>query len=109
MTQPKRKTRDYSCRVGGNVVKPVSNTEGENSDDDEQEDDLPQLYTHTNLQSEYSRVALDEENWQGMLNRAHLRSFREARVSEEEDGEEGGEQGRRPRPEDKLWEIGCQV
>jgi hypothetical protein len=109
MTQPKWKTKDYSCRVGGNIVKPVTNTEGENSDDDEQEDELQELYMHTNLQSEYNWVALDEENWQEMLKRAHLWSLREARVSEEEEGQEDGEQGGGPRPEDKLWEIGCQV
>jgi hypothetical protein len=95
---------DYFCRVGGNIVKPISNTEGENLDNDEPEDDLPEVYTHTNLQSEYNRVALDEQTWQGMINRARSRSHREARVFEED-----GEQRRGTRPEDKLWEIGCKV
>jgi hypothetical protein len=63
---------------------------------------------HTKLQSEYNRVALDEDDWQGMINRAHLRSLRVTRISEEED-REIGKQGRGPRPEDKLWEVGCQV
>jgi hypothetical protein len=90
-------------------VKPVWNTEGGNLDDDEQEDDLPEVYMHTKLQSEYNR-ALDEDDWQGMINRAHLRSLRSrvTRVSEEED-REIGKQRRGPRPEDKLWEVGCQV
>ena len=50
-----------SCyKVGANTVKSVSNIEGGNSDDDEQEDDLPELYTHKKLQSEYDRVALND-------------------------------------------------
>jgi len=59
---------------------------------------------HMNLQSEYNWVALDEQAWQRMINRARSRSHREARATEEDE-----EQRRGPRPEDKLWEIGCQV
>ena len=81
-------------------IKPVLNTEGEILDD-EQEDDLPGVYTRTNLQSEYRRVVLDKEFWQGIINHAHSCSH----ISTKEDGE----QWRGPHPKDKLWEIGCQV
>ena len=89
-------------------MKPVWNTEGGNLDDDEQEDDLPEVYMHTKLQSEYNRVALDKDDWQAMINRARLRSLRVASVSKKED-REIEKQGGGPRPEDKLWEVGCQV
>src|SRR6267143_1803692 len=80
------------CKVGANTVKSVSNIEGGNSDDDEQEDDLPELYMHKKLQSEYDRVALNKEDWQGMINRACLRDLRantdknETRSPGEDDG-----------------------
>ncbi len=96
------------CKVGANTVHPVLNIEGGNSDDDEQEDNLPELYTHKKLQSEYDRVALNEEDWQGIINRTRLRGLREAQVSEEDGGDDDGDQAA-PRPGDKLWEIGCQV
>ena len=89
-------------------MKPVWNTERGNLDDDEQEDDLPKVYMHMKLQSEYNCIALDEDDWQGMINCMHLQSLRVTRVSEEED-REIGKQGGGPCPEDKLWEIGCQV
>ena len=89
-------------------MKPVWNTERGNLDNDEQEDDLPKVYMHTKLQLEYNCITLDEDDWQGMINHAHLQSLRVTRVSEEED-REIGKQGGGPRPEDKLWEVGCQV
>jgi len=104
MTQTKMRTqKDYFCMVSANIVDSGSDAEGGNSDDDEQEDDLPEVYTHKKLQSEFDRVALNEEGWQEMLNRARLRGLRGAL----EEGD--GEQTRAPRPSDKLWEIGCQV
>jgi hypothetical protein len=35
-------------------------------------------YTHKKLQSEFDRVALNEEDWEGILNRARLRGLRGA-------------------------------
>ena len=109
MTQTKAKmSMNSCCKVGANTVHPLSNIEGGNSDDDEEEDNLPELYTHKKLQSEYDRVALNEEDWQGMINRARLRGLREAQASEEDDGDDDGDQAAL-RPGEKLWEIGCQV
>jgi hypothetical protein len=103
MTQTKLRTqKDYFYMVSANIVASGSDAEGGISDDDEQDDDLPGLCTHKKLQSEFDRVALNEEGWQEMLNRARLRGLRGL-----EDGD--GEQTRAPRPRDKLWEIGCQV
>ena len=49
--------------VSANIVDSGSDAEGGNSDDDEQEDDLPELYyTHKKLQSEFDRLALNEED-----------------------------------------------
>ncbi len=85
-----------------NIVDSSSDTEGGNSDDNEQEDDLPELYTHKKLQLEFDRVALNEEDWEGILNRARLRGLRGA-------SEGDREQTRALLPKDKLWEVGCQV
>jgi len=82
-----------------NIVDSSSDTEGGNSDDN---DDLPELYTHKKLQLEFDRVALNEEDWEGILNRARLRGLRGA-------SEGDREQTRAPLPKDKLWEVGCQV
>ena len=88
-----------SCfKVGANIIKAVSNVEGENSDNDEQEDNLPELYTYTGLQSQ---ADFNDKDWQEMINRARLRGLRQV--------QQEGEQTRAPRPEDKLWEIGCHV
>jgi hypothetical protein len=62
------------------------------------------MYTHRKLQTEFDRVALNEEDWQGILNRARLRGVRGARASGVGEGEL-----RAPGPNDKIWEIGCQV
>ena len=87
-----------SCfKVGANIIKAVSNVEGENSDNDEQEDNLPELYTYTGLQSQYNQADFNEKDWQEMINRARLRGLRQVQ-------QEGA-----LRPEDKLWEIGCHV
>ena len=86
-----------SCfKVGANIIKAVSNVEGENSDNEEQEDNLPELYTYTGLQSQYNQADFNEKDWQEMINCARLRALRQVQ-------HEG------PRPEDKLWEIGCHV
>lgn len=79
-------TWNYSWRVGADIMKLVSNTEGEISDDDEQEDGLPELYVHSNLQKEYS---LNKQAWQEIIECAHSHSRKKAQAYKEEDGNRG--------------------
>jgi hypothetical protein len=98
------KKKNCFCMVSADIIEAVSGTEGGKSDDDEHEDDVPEMYTHRKLQTEFDRVVLNKEDWQGMVNRARLRGTRGARAPGEGDGEQ-----RAPGPKDKIWEIGCQV